>query len=497
MKEYAEAHGGELLSSGYTSAKDKYLWRCAKGHRWESRACDLCAKDLWCPICDGRRHRYSLVEMQDIAASRNGECLSDEYVNTQSRLMWKCAHGHVWEAVPQSVINGSWCPVCSTGLGERLTRAVFEQLFSERFERSYPEWLTTDDGIQLELDGYNALKGLAFEHQGSQHYASSAFFSLKMPFHQRQQYDARKRRLCKEHDVVLVEVPEVGTRTKLQDLQLFIESELEKNGIVPPNRGTTISYVDAYTTDSSCTYLHKLRAIAAERGGSCLETVYKGSKAHHLFRCSEGHEWATTAESVFAGKWCPYCSAKKKADVARTPIETLQDYAKRKGGQLVSASYRSGNDLLEWECARGHRWKAKWNNIRMGKWCPYCWGDRLDELRGIAAERGGRLISDEYAGMSTPLEWECSKGHRWWAKPNNIKNGTWCPHCAHNVRASIEDMQRLAASKGGECLSSEYVNARTKLKWRCAFGHEWQAVPHSIKAGTWCPVCAAKRARDE
>ena len=56
---------------------------------------------------------------------------------------------------------------------------------------------------------------------------------------------------------------------------------------------------------------------------------------------------------------------------------------------------------------------------------------------------------------------------------------------------TMRDMQELASSRGGQCLSTEYVDTKTKLKWKCAFGHEWEATPRLLKAGHWCPECAA------
>jgi nucleoside-diphosphate-sugar epimerase len=56
---------------------------------------------------------------------------------------------------------------------------------------------------------------------------------------------------------------------------------------------------------------------------------------------------------------------------------------------------------------------------------------------------------------------------------------------------AIKDMQELATSRGGQCISPEYVDIKTKLKWKCAFGHEWKATPRLLQAGHWCPECAA------
>ena len=29
----------------------------------------------------------------------------------------------------------------------------------------------------------------------------------------------------------------------------------------------------------------------------------------------------------------------------------------------------------------------------------------------------------------------------------------------------------------------------TKMKWKCALGHEWEATANLLKAGHWCPDC--------
>ncbi len=56
----------------------------------------------------------------------------------------------------------------------------------------------------------------------------------------------------------------------------------------------------------------------------------------------------------------------------------------------------------------------------------------------------------------------------------------------------LEDMKSAARFRGGECLSGSMVKGdlTTKLKWRCAFGHEFEGSPTLILlAGHWCPEC--------
>ena len=70
--------------------------------------------------------------------------------------------------------------------------------------------------------------------------------------------------------------------------------------------------------------------------------------------------------------------------------------------------------------------------------------------------------------------------------PKSIIKDSWCMKCyMEETRLTIEKMQLLAQEKGGTCLSKKYINVHTKLRWRCAKGHEWNAIPNSIIKGTW------------
>ncbi|CAD6532966.1 hypothetical protein LMG24235_02689 [Paraburkholderia sabiae] len=50
--------------------------------------------------------------MKAVAHERGGQCLSESYVNVETKLQWECSRGHVWLTTPMSVLAGSWCPAC-------------------------------------------------------------------------------------------------------------------------------------------------------------------------------------------------------------------------------------------------------------------------------------------------------------------------------------------------------------------------------------------------
>jgi hypothetical protein len=46
------------------------------------------------------------------ANKKGGKCLSTVYVNSQTKLKWQCAKGHIWEAKPNTIQQGHWCKIC-------------------------------------------------------------------------------------------------------------------------------------------------------------------------------------------------------------------------------------------------------------------------------------------------------------------------------------------------------------------------------------------------
>ena len=366
MRRLAQRRGGLCLAVCYRNSRSRLRWRCRFGHEWNARAENV-KRGSWCPFC-AKRHPLTLQEMQSLARDRGGCCLSERYVNSQTKLQWRCANGHEWEAAPGLVKAGRWCPHC----------------------------------------------------------AHVARLSL--------------------HDMV---------------------------------------------------------TIAKNRGGHCLSEEYVNIGSLLSWKCERGHRWNASAASIRNGSWCPWCARNRRLELA-----SMRRLARKRGGRCLSHTYVNNHTSLLWECKRGHRWKGVSSNVKTrghkrGTWCLKCYGLRrrfrvrgsLDSMERLARKRGGHCLSEEYRNAKTKLLWQCSKGHRWSARPDSIRQGSWCPDCARNQRLTLEEFQELAARRGGQCLAGRYTNKSTPLRWRCAAGHEWSAQPGTIKQGGWCPKCVNVRKR--
>ncbi|MBF0300806.1 MAG: zinc-ribbon domain-containing protein [Oligoflexia bacterium] len=192
--------------------------------------------------------------------------------------------------------------------------------------------------------------------------------------------------------------------------------------------------------------------------------------------------------------------------VARLTIEDMRRLAKEKEGKCLSLKYINSKQKLKWSCKDGHIWFSRPSHIKSGSWCPTCENKNKGKnqrhtiglMQSLAKNRDGNCLSKIYRNEKSKLLWICSEKHTWYAKPSNIKSGNWCPRCAvinriGNTPYSIEDMKILAKSREGKCLSKKYINSKTKLRWKCKCGHEWEAIPSSVKIGRWCPKCGGRR----
>ena len=464
-----QAVSGQCLSTKYINTTTKLLWSCEKGHKWEANL-SLIKQGSWCPYC-AHHVKLTIKEMQELAAKKGGVGLSKEYINSSTKLQWKCKEGHIFEASPSHIkTSKSWCPICGYKIvsekgkysmkeiremaakkggeclskkynaGDKLlwrcregpewetkphniknngswcprrTEFINEELtramFDVKFMKCRPKWLIGSSGRTLELDGYNRDLGIAFEYQEEQHYNGDNYF-----FKKNIKTNINKRKIDDAIKRKLcqdneVKLIEIPFKIKQKDYFNYIVEQCQNKGI-KVNSNKYINHNDLYIFTTS--KLQEMKDIAKTKGGDCILISYLGNSKKLLWKCEENHTWRSTPQNVKKGRWCPYCNPSK------TRLLTIE------------------------------------------------------EMQNIAAQKGGQCLSAKYVNSGTNLRWQCKKGHKWNATPSSIKHRTWCPYCAGKVPLTIEEMQELAAKKGGVCLSKEYINANTKLLWRCKKGHE-------------------------
>lgn len=70
----------------------------------------------------------------------------------------------------------------------------------------------------------------------------------------------------------------------------------------------------------------------------------------------------------------------------------------------------------------------------------------IEEMRKAAGFRGGKCLNDKMESPDSPLEWECSEGHRFRLTPRSVlKGGHWCPQCLKAMKESRHNLERQAS----------------------------------------------------
>lgn len=118
-KDYAKSKNGECLSDFYYSNNTKLTWKCENPEHdvWTSDWDHVVRRKRWCSQCNIEVKKKNRLEIaKEYAFKKNGQCLSNEYINSSTKMEWKCSNEQhfSWHTTYDSVVNnGTWCNQCS------------------------------------------------------------------------------------------------------------------------------------------------------------------------------------------------------------------------------------------------------------------------------------------------------------------------------------------------------------------------------------------------
>lgn len=498
-----EQIAARILEKGFTLVSKEYMGNyaritvmCSKGHCWDT-SWKMLSRGQVCPVCnwppcpkkyDAGFKQDQLENARKVAIEKGGNCLSTVYTNNRDllefccsnghtwkttyknvvgknswcpkclqdnylsiedlkaiasqrggyclsttrsikKLRWQCYFGHEWEASVGNVVGkNSWCPICASGFSEEVCRHCLEALTGHKFPKSHPTWLRNRRNNQLYFDGFCEELQLAFEHQGEQHFHKLDCFDYDQQ--KAKENDEDKLISCTKNGVSIICIPSLGYRLKPSGLVEFLCRNLERNNIE--------ICVKDLLVDDIYLIVRKIQRVK-------LLDEYK---------------------------------------------KMAENKAKEHGGRFIGMN----DDNFSFECGTcGNMWDL--SNPNGKSWCPNCAilkrRKTLDDAKTLAISKKGLCLSTKYSNNHTKMLWQCIKGHIWESTYNNIRH-CWCPYCNRPQKPNIIIARSLAISRGGECLSTEYINNHTKMLWQCALGHKWFSTYNNIKNNHWCPVCSGR-----
>lgn len=159
----------------------------------------------------GNKYDYSLVE----------------YINahTPVTMICKTCSEHFIIAPNHHCNHRQGCNNCSSLLmSEKLTKKFIEGFTNHIFRKAKPSWLN-----YMELDMYSKDLGLAIEYQGRQHYIHVPFFHKTIElFEAQRERDKRKKQLCQDNNVILIEIPYKYNCQNPNNLREYVFTQLSK-----------------------------------------------------------------------------------------------------------------------------------------------------------------------------------------------------------------------------------------------------------------------------
>lgn len=133
----AESRGFQFLSTEYVNTQTKYLWKCSEEHEWYAVYGSI-QQGVGCPLCSNRVSK-TIKDAQDLAQSRGYKFLSPDFKNTQSCHLWGCGKGHEWTTRYTHIQQGSGCPHCA-GLAKKTIQDAQDLAESKGYKFLSPEF---------------------------------------------------------------------------------------------------------------------------------------------------------------------------------------------------------------------------------------------------------------------------------------------------------------------------------------------------------------------
>jgi len=121
----------------------------------------------------------------------------------------------------------------------------------------------------------------------------------------------------------------------------------------------------------------------------------------------------------------------------------------------------------------------------------------IDFVREEFRKRGYELLEDEYINAQTKMKYKCPYhlDKELSITYSNLKQDYGCPYCASVSKHNYNFVKSEFEKRDYELLDTKYVNAHTKMKYKCKYhSSEVLSISYgSLKQGSGCPICANRK----
>lgn len=304
-------------------------WKATCGHEWQTSV-KARSKGENCPICSGARVIEGINDLATLKpelaqewSKKNEIKPSEVSIGSHKKVIWRCRHGHEWEAsIKSRTINGTGCPYCSHNKvleGFNDLASQMPEVAAEWSEKNYPLLPTMVTPFANKKVWWKCSKGHEWH--------------------------------------TLISTRSGGSKC-------------------PYCSGITLlkGFNDFATTQPQLTEEWSDRNLPLTP-----DMINEKSRKNVWWKCREcGNEWKSVVYARIKGTVCPVCADRAVLlgynDLETTDAHLLDewDYEKNKDITPTAVSKNSMKSVW-WKCSLGHSWKAKiYERAVEEKGCPVC-----------------------------------------------------------------------------------------------------------------------------
>ena len=429
------------------------VWSPIPNSLRSGHGCPSCAK-----VRRGEGRRKSEEEFIEQLSRINPDIqLVGHYVKSTAKVLIRCGIcGHIWEAAPGNLLNGSGCPECrnaSTSFMQEFIAESFRHLIGKE------KVLCRDmSAIGMELDILIPDLHFAIE-PGSW----SAWHRDKVST------DEEKRLRCESKGIRLITVydscPEserpfekdcycyphdLGSQKGCHELKSLVKRLAMDAGLRPALSDTEWEKVErlAYRHSRKVSGDDFVAVLRDKNPSIKVLGPYRGRQAKVLvmdLRCR--HEFMGDPSALLGGSGCPKCRYVRSSKKLRLSNEEFLVRIKNLNIPIKPLELCKGESVpVRVRCQNcGYEWSPTPHNLFSGHGCPSCAGCRRYDTESFTelmeAINPEIEIVGEYKNNLTPIACRCRIcGANWSSRPKSLKRGAGCPNCSRIKRA---DRQRL------------------------------------------------------
>ncbi len=304
-------------------------WKAACGHEWQTSV-KARSKGENCPICSGARVIEGINDLATLRpelaqdwSEKNEIKPTEVSIGSHKKVMWKCRHGHEWEAsVKSRTINGTGCPYCSHNKvleGFNDLASQMPEVAAEWSEKNYPLLPT-----------------------------------MVTPFANRKVW----WKCSKGHEwYTLISTRSGGSKCPYCSGQILLKG-----------------FNDFATTHAELAEEWSERNLPLTP-----DMINENSRKNVWWKCREcGNEWKSVVYARIKGTVCPVCADRAVLlgynDLATTDAHLLDEWDYERNKDITpTAVSRNSMKSVWWKCPLGHSWKAKiYERTVEEKGCPVC-----------------------------------------------------------------------------------------------------------------------------